>query len=169
MSNTDSSLTSLLEEQATSSRRFVIEAVPDKSEVVKVTLLTPGMRLSCDAGVTMPTKAISSVKKTGDTVACCGKTLQAVELTFSQEQMVSYDDVFSTVRDVHTSVTKNIAQSVNGFSTSGGHSPIVDRAAEAGGSYGKCMVDALVNGPNDRKKFAIWMDTWANICGALYP
>ena len=166
-------------EDGTVSRRFVIEAVPDNSAVVKVTLLTPGMRLTCKTGVTLPKKAIKSIKKTGDVVYCCGKALQAVELTFSDEKAVSYDDVFSTVRDVHSSVTGNVAEWFGRLSPSDDLSSLLARPSNEttggvaprsmlGGSYGSCMVDAMLRGPKGRHAFAIWMDTWANICEALY-
>jgi len=164
MPNAEISLSSLLDDQATSSRRFVIEAVPDDNEVVKVTLLTPGMRLSCNTGLTLPSKAIKSIKKTGEVVSCCSKELQAVELTFSDEKAVSYDDVFSIVRDVHSSVTDTVAKSFHRLSSSGHLSPLAGSDA----TYGSCMVDAMLRGPSGRH-FKTWMDTWGAICGALYP
>jgi hypothetical protein len=175
MSNTKTSLASLLDEQATSARRFVIEAVPDNSKVVKVTLLTPGMPLSCNAGVTLPVNAIKSINKTGDVVSCCGKALQAVELTFADEKAMSYDDLFSTVRDVHSSVTSNLAQSFRRMSPPGDLSALLARHSQGtayaprAATYGSCMVDAMLNGPSDRHAFEIWMGYWANLCGSMYP
>jgi hypothetical protein len=180
MSTAETLLASLLDEQAASSRRFVIEAVPDNSEVVKVTLLTPGVRLTCKAGVILPARAIKSIKKTGDVVSCCGKALQAVELTFSDEKALSYDDIFSAIRDVHSSVTNNLAQSLRLLTPSGNPSSFLarqpsgtaggeaQRPMEVGGSYGECMVNAMLRGPHGGRAFAIWMDTWANICEAFY-
>jgi hypothetical protein len=64
----ETSLATLLAEQSTAARRFVVEAVPDNSESVKVTFLTPGMRRTCKSGVVLPSKAIKSIKKTGEEI-----------------------------------------------------------------------------------------------------
>jgi hypothetical protein len=44
----------------------------------------------------------------------------------------------------------------------------VQRPVTVGGSYGTCMVDAMLNGPSGERAFKIWMGTWSNICNAIY-
>ena len=122
----------------------------------------------------MPISAIKSIKKIGETVHCCDKLLQAVELTFTDAKAVSYDDVFVTVASVHASVTTNLAHSFSAPSAPSGSSPPLVPQSHGTSSaahpmtHGNCMVNAMLRGPSNRRAFRIWMDTWANICRSLY-
>jgi len=42
------------------------------------------------------------------------------------------------------------------------------RPVASGGTYGSCMVNAMLKGPAGGRAFSIWMGTWTNICNAIY-
>jgi hypothetical protein len=166
MSNSEISLSDLMNEQDVSSRRFVIEAVPDKGDSVRVMLVMPGGQVSCKAGIVMPSSAIRSIKKTGKTVSSCSKVLHEVEIEFSGEKLLSYDDVFDVIKDTHSSIRGAVESVIRASVPSvplpppfGRRPGSFDRRAD----YGTCMVDALFSGESGRR-----LQTMYDICEWIY-
>lgn len=148
MSKDEVGLDALLAEQAAWSGRAIIEAIPDKPDMVKVTPLTPTLRARCGIDVTVPKSAIKRVKKLDKTVRCCGHHIQAVEIEFANEKMLTYADLLHALSDHHDSMIRGVGEAVMRMAA--------NMSREAGGGkgspvatplhYGNCMVNALLDG-----------------------
>lgn len=76
---------------------FVI--LPLDDEFIRMRPWIPTERCACGGGfVKVPRSAIHSVKTTGETQHCCGKTLQVVTVEFTEEPTLTYKDLFTEVR-----------------------------------------------------------------------
>ena len=94
----DISLEKLFEEQERPPEQlFVILPLDEQS--IRIKPWNPRQRCICGSGfVKVPRSAIRSVKTTGKIQHCCCKTLQVVEIEFSEERTLTYKDLFATVR-----------------------------------------------------------------------
>jgi hypothetical protein len=173
MANVETALGEFLEERANSWRRFVVEAVPEDDKLVRVTLVSPGMVLSCDTGITVPVKSIKSIRKTGERTFCGGKSHPIVELTFSSDRLLTYEDLFSSAKEMQWAIAKNVSKLIslrnsgcgvgcNNDATDSGSGPVV----MMGHTYGTCMVKAMLEGPDEG--FDAWMDHAAKMCAIMY-
>jgi hypothetical protein len=106
------SIDELLEEQKRPVTLAVIQAIQDDGKNVLVTPWEPGTQCLCGKGIRVPRSAIKEISKTGNTVRCCRKTLQVVEIKFSEGKQIGYEELFVAIQTAREDGT--IAPS-NGF------------------------------------------------------
>lgn len=109
----DISIDVLLEEQKRSGNRVVIRGIPGDNEQVKVTPVIRGMKCACRDSQIVPRSAIKSITKTGKSLHCCNETLQIVEVEFSHEKLITYDELFKAVRSAHAATMGSIPRRRN--------------------------------------------------------
>lgn len=90
------SLDELLTRQDQANTLAVVEAVPDRSDRVRITPFVAGPGCSCALGVTVPKDVLESVTTTGEAKDRCGKRLMVVEVTFADPIL---SDVFRQLCD----------------------------------------------------------------------
>jgi len=94
----DISIERLLEEQKRSSKVVIMEAIPDDKDHVRVIPWYRGMKCVCGRGAILPRSAIQDIRKTGETIRCCNRTLQIVEVEFSDEKLVTCEELWSAMQ-----------------------------------------------------------------------
>lgn len=90
------SLDELLTRQDQANTLATVEAIPDRSDRVRITPFVAGPGCSCALGVTVPKDVLESVTMTGEAKDCCGKRLMVVEITFADPIL---SDVFQQLCD----------------------------------------------------------------------
>lgn len=148
-------LDALLVEQRTTSE-FVIEEVPEDSDLVLVTPLGPNMRAMCRAGVKVPKKSIERVSKIGKTARCCGKEMQVVGVEFSDEKSLTYADLLETTRSTHISLTVALKKTIRHLvQSSGRHTERLAGSTGIGAQpdygIGMCYVDAMLDSNTEQE------------------
>jgi hypothetical protein len=94
--NDEIEIDDLLREQEETGNAFhvTIERTPDDDERVKITPYRADTGCLCIDAIVVPKQSIETAKRTGETHLCCGKTLQVVEVTFSDAVL---GDIFSQI------------------------------------------------------------------------
>ena len=93
----DISLEELLAEQSKPVTLATIEAVPEKSDFVKVTPWTSRRGCMCHLALEVPRKDIANVALTSHGHSCCGKSLRVVQVEFKESSVLPTATVFANL------------------------------------------------------------------------
>ena len=90
----DVGLDELLEIQKRQTLFATVEAVPEKSNAVKVTPWYPGRGCACGSSLVVDKKSIKKLTRTGRRHFCCGKLLSVVEIEIDVDAVMPLHEVF---------------------------------------------------------------------------
>jgi hypothetical protein len=93
----DISLEELLAEQSKIVTFATIEAVPEKTDFVKVTPWILGRGCMCRFALEVPKKDIANVVLTKHGYSCCGKDLSVVQVEFKESSVLPTASVFANL------------------------------------------------------------------------
>jgi hypothetical protein len=101
------SLEQLFDLQDKSLFRGTIQRIGDDDANVLVTPWEEGESCICGEGTVVPRRSIVKIVDTENCISCCGKKFHIVEITFSRDNELSYDDLFKEIQTLRNGGSNN--------------------------------------------------------------